>query len=160
MKQLSPRLSHTSGQSGFTLIELLIVVAIIGILAAIAVPSYQSYTKKAKFSEVVSAVAPYKLGAETCFQQEGTLDKAKCDNSVAGAELGGVPAMTSVDAGFVKKGSGVFSGGGPLTVAITMTATSTGGLSGEDYILTGTSANVGSPIQWVKSGTCVAAAIC
>lgn len=40
-------------QSGFTLIELMIVVAIVAILAAIALPAYQSYTKKAKFSEVI-----------------------------------------------------------------------------------------------------------
>ncbi|NOT12656.1 MAG: prepilin-type N-terminal cleavage/methylation domain-containing protein [Methylococcaceae bacterium] len=144
-------------QKGFTLIELMIVVAIIGILAAIAVPAYQTYTKKAKFSEVVSAVAPYKLGVEICFQEQGTLVQASCDNGV-----GGIPDVTSAAAGYVAAGSGAISNFGALTATITMTATATGGLAGETYQLVGTAASVGSPIIWAKNtaSTCVAAAIC
>lgn len=60
-------------KSGFTLIELLIAIAIIGILTAIAVPSYQSYTRKAHFTEIVQATTPYKLGVEECYQITGDL---------------------------------------------------------------------------------------
>ena len=59
-------------QKGFTLIELMIVVAIIGILAAIALPAYSDYTKKAKYSEVVSVADTYKTAVATCVQTLGT----------------------------------------------------------------------------------------
>lgn len=60
--------SEMKKQSGFTLIELMIVVAIVAILAAVALPAYQTYTQKAKFTEVISATGALKTAVEICVQ--------------------------------------------------------------------------------------------
>ena len=65
-------------QKGFTLIELMIVIAIIGILAAVALPAYNNYTDKARYSEMVMAVAPMKTALSVCAQQ------GECTETTAG----------------------------------------------------------------------------
>lgn len=131
-------------QKGFTLIELMIVVAIIGILAAIALPAYQQYTKKAKFSEVVLATSALKTDVEVCAQDQNGL--ANCSNGSNG--------ITNVGA------SGYVSSVTVAAGVITATAVSTGGLSGETYILNPTFAN--GKVTWATAAnsTCITANIC
>ncbi|WP_010598546.1 pilin [Rickettsiella massiliensis] len=61
-------------QRGLTLLELMIVIAIVGILASMAIPGYQHYSNRAKFTELLQAVAPYKLAVTTCAHEQGNLE--------------------------------------------------------------------------------------
>jgi len=141
--------------SGFTLIELLVVIAIIAILATIAVPSYQNYTRRAHFSEVVTATSPFKVAVEQCYQAAGSPAAV----TGCGAGAGGVPAAITAGA----TGSAL----GSLTVTdagqITATASTNFGLNGETFVLTPTvSAQTGGQniLIWAKTGTCSAAGYC
>lgn len=96
-------LMHTpKNVNGFTLIELMIVVTIIGILAAIASPTYQSFTERARFTEITSATTVVKSAVEICFQT--TNDISLCDGGNNGipddisstAELTGVSTVDGI----------------------------------------------------------------
>lgn len=144
-------------QQGFTLIELMIVIAIIGILAAIALPAYQSYTQKAKFSEVILSSSVYKTALELCFYHNGSL--ANCTNG-----SNGVPVVTANNDGKVKAGSGAVTNNTAFTTRITSIgiAAEIGTAADVSYIIDGNAGGAGRPIIWSlnQTASCVSLGLC
>ena len=114
----------------------MIVIAIVGILAAVALPAYQSYTKAARFTEVVAATVPIRNQIDVCVQKGTAI--ASCTISAtmkADAERGSYVSTVVWDAT------------GP-----DITATATSDIDSATYILTATVS--GTTINWAPSGTC------
>jgi type IV pilus assembly protein PilA len=135
-------------QKGFTLIELMIVVAIIGILAAVAIPAYSSYTKKAKFTEVVQMMAAAKSAVELCASDLTTL--TGCSGGTQG-----VPNNITNGAG--KYVSSIVTADLGIVTGISNTSIDTG--TNYTYVLTPTySSDKG--VTWASTGTCITAGFC
>ena len=129
---------------GFTLIELMIVIAIIGILASIAVPQYGQYTKRAKFSEVISRTAAYKSAVQLCIQDLNKL--AGCSSAQKR-----IPAAITTPSGYVQS----------LTVTDGLiTATATSFLEQRQYILDPSYNATTNSLSWSVSGSCLSAGLC
>ncbi|OGT58042.1 MAG: hypothetical protein A3F43_06225 [Gammaproteobacteria bacterium RIFCSPHIGHO2_12_FULL_42_10] len=125
--------------NGFSLIELMIVIAIIGILTVIGIPSYQEYTKRARFIEVITAVLPYKTAVSLAIQSGFSL-------SALSSGMHGIPDSPKS----TKHVASITVENGAIT------ATATPLLSNTTYILKPN--EEGS--HWAISGTCLKNGLC
>ena len=82
-------------KKAFTLTELMATLAIVAILAAVGIPSYLSYTKKARFSEVISATTAVKVSIEHCYNTIGSF--VGCNND----KFGIPPAVVNGENAFI-----------------------------------------------------------
>jgi type IV pilus assembly protein PilA len=129
--------------SGFFIVEILIVLVIVGILTIALLPNFMTYTKRAKFVDVVNAVAAVKSSVEACALNLGAVTNC----------LGGTNGVLP-DSGVVGNYVATVTTGASGVI----TGTGTSAVDSATYILTPTySAGV---VTWAASGTCSTLGLC
>jgi type IV pilus assembly protein PilA len=143
-------------QGGFTLIELMIVVAIVAILAAVALPAYQTYTQRAKFSEVIAATGAAKTAVEVCVQTGNTADS--CESRASAAASTANTQTEFVESVAVTIDDPITSGS-----KITITAKGRGDVANNDFVVEGTVVGSGARITWeqpASGSSCINNGLC
>lgn len=126
-----------NNQAGFTLLELMITLAIISLLLMMALPKYQQYLRRARYTELVQAAAPYQLGVAECFTE--TTDLKQCQSGLQGIPAPITEPIQHIQSLVVQNG------------VITITPVAKDGFSASDtYVLTPEIQQ--SQLTWQTSG--------
>lgn len=124
---------------GFSLMELLIVIGIMAVLVATAIPSYQNYLRRAHYTEIVQAAAPFKIGVEECYQTTSDLESCSSGSNGVPPSIESNTLPNLIDS--VEVVSGI----------ITVSPKKKFGIQPEDtYILTPTEQQ--GSLLWITSG--------
>lgn len=135
-------------EGGFSLIELIVVIAIIGILASIAIPQYAKYTKRAKYTEVVSSTNARKTAVVMCYHETNAF--TSCNGTGLAGDFKGIPRNLSAPGiGFTVSAS-----------TSTGVITAVGSAEVDSKTISLTPSITANGIVWSKAGTCVAAGYC
>lgn len=161
MKNLNTLKNTANKAKGFTLIELMIVVAIIGILAAVALPAYQTYTDRARFTEVVLAANPAKTAVDICIQTGtncGNIDDVSTGWATSDLVASVVVDLETEDLTDDGVDNPTLVANGDVIITVTSEASFQG--TAYTYILTAERNAGDSSATWTQTGTCQAAGLC